>query len=115
MAQLKKINVVITSGTSLSAVADLSDGGMWEVVGIVMPDTWTAANLTFQSALDVTYQNVYKEDGTEYTVTAAASRNIGLDPVMFRHAAKLKIRSGTSGSAVNQTADRTVTLLLRSR
>lgn len=95
----------IANGASLSdEIAILGD-----VVAIIMPSAWTAANLTFQAGSDDTaVANMYDEFGNEYTVTAAASRYIFVDPADFAGVAKLKVRSGTSGSAVNQGAARTV-------
>ena len=54
----------IAASASLSDVVRLPPGHV--LVGIVMPATWTAADLTFQfSADNVTYQNAYEDDGTE--------------------------------------------------
>jgi len=79
-----------------------------------MPDSWSTANLTLQASADGTnYHNLYQDDGTEYTVSAAASRHIILNPAEFAGIRFLKLRSGTSSSAVNQAADRTITLVVR--
>jgi len=101
----------ITSGTSLSAAISLNPG--YFPCAIYMPAAWTTAGITFQVSFDgVTYYNLYKEDGTEYTLTTpAASNAIALTPGYFAGAAYIKIRSGTSGSAVNQGADRSIIIL----
>lgn len=106
------VSVSIANGASLSDAGNL---GPFRLVGIVMPATWTAANLTFQVSDDAgtTYNNLYDDLGTEVTVTAAASRYIALDPAVFAGINYLKVRSGTSGSAVNQGGDRTITLVTR--
>ncbi len=100
--------VTIANGASLSGAVDL--GGR-KLVGIIMPDTWTAAALTFQASPDGTnFFNVY-DDPTERRLTVAASYYSALnisDWVGFRW---LKIRSGTAASAVNQAAERTLTLV----
>ena len=77
-----------------------------------MPFAWTAADLTFQVSTDngVTYQNVYEEDGSEYVVTADASRFIAIANLPRVDA--VKVRSGTSGTAVNQVSARTLTLFI---
>lgn len=103
----------ILSGASLSSEINLA--GLC-VVAIIMPASWTAANLTFQAASVSagTFNDVYDEAGTELTVTATASDHIifpsdkalGLGPV-------IKVRSGTSAAAVNQGADRSIGLVLR--
>lgn len=109
MAVLKK-DVVIAGGASLSAAVDI-DGS--SLVGIVMPAAWTAANLTFQgSSDDSVFNNLYDDAGTEVTVTAAAARYIAVQPSEFVGFDTLKIRSGTSGTAVTQAAARTITLIL---
>ena len=106
---------VIAIDTSLSAEVDLEG---FRLAGIVMPAAWTAANLTFQvaTATGGTFQDLYDDAGNEVTVTAAVSRSHGIDllagvlaPWRF-----LKIRSGTSGVAVNQAAARTISLVCKS-
>ena len=102
-------SVVIANGASLSGVADLTG---FMLAGIQMPSAWTAASLTFQVSLDgTTFQDMYATDGTEVTVTgAAASRFLAFVPSDFAGARYLKVRSGTSGSAVTQGAARTLVL-----
>lgn len=101
--------VVIASGASLSAEIDLRGRLLTE---IQMPGAWTAANLTFTDAYASggSFGAMYDDAGTEYTVVAAASRNITVNPNAFRKPF-LKVRSGTASAAVNQGADRTLTLL----
>lgn len=81
---------------------------------IQMPSTWVTANLTLQGSLDgVNFANVYDKSGNEVVLTAAASRLIQLNSSEFVHGyVKLKIRSGTAASPVNQTADRSLLLQL---
>ncbi|MBI1274201.1 MAG: hypothetical protein GC131_09000 [Alphaproteobacteria bacterium] len=110
---LDNLPVTIASGQSITS--DLNLGGL-RLFGIVMPASWTAANLTFQSSHDygITWNNVYDKQGTEYNITAAAARFILIDPVDFASLQYLRLRSGTSGTPVNQAADRTVNFVLRS-
>lgn len=110
-SDLRLITVTIANNASLSGAVDL---GGYAPIGIIMPSAWTTANLTFQTAADATnYANVYDMFGTEYTVVASTSRYIVLNPVDFAGIRGLKIRSGTSGSAVNQGGERTLTLVTR--
>jgi hypothetical protein len=108
--------VTIASAASLSGAATVA-GRL--VTGINMPTSWTAADLTFQGAEQVvggTFQNIYDSDGTELTVSAAASRAIALTSVemdLLSAFAAIKVRSGTAGVAVAQAADRTITLVLK--
>lgn len=103
------MDVTIASGGSLSASVDLEG---YRLVRVDMPASWTAANLTWQvSTDDSTFYDLYI-DGSEYTTTADASNAYGIpvsDSVqMYRY---LKVRSGTSSSAVSQGADRTIRLV----
>lgn len=105
-------DIIIPSGQSLSPAISLIDN---KLVGITMPAAWDTANLTFQGASleDATYKDVYEKDGTELNYSAAASRYIVVKPSDFAGISFFKIRSGTTGTAVNQTAARTIRLIVR--
>ena len=106
------VDATIAASGSLSGAVHLPNGHA--LVGILMPAAWDTAALTFQVSLDgTTFQNAYVAAGTEVSVTAAAATTIALDPATWLHARYLKVRSGTAASAVNQTAARTVGLILR--
>jgi len=96
-----------------------------DIVGIEMPAAWTAASITFQgcfrndgasgTALTETFQNVFDGAGAELTITTLVSQYVVLTQAQqfaTRGLARIKIRSGTSGVAVNQGAARTVRLIL---
>jgi hypothetical protein len=99
--------VTILSGTSLSGAVSLPEGFIF--TGVQMPSAWTTANLTFQFSIDgATYTDAYDEVGTEITVVAAASRFIRIPELgAVRY---VKIRSGTTGTPVNQGGNRTINL-----
>lgn len=105
----------IASSASLSgAIEDLKG---YRLSAIQMPNAWTAANLTFQAqaAQGGEYEDLYDSDGNELTVTADKERYIQLgeeDVEELRGMWGLKVRSGTSVSAVNQSAERELTLVL---
>lgn len=102
------MDVTIANGASLSDAVDLKNN---RLSYIQMPGTWTTANLTFQVSEDgETYNNLYNDAGTEYTVTAAASQVLRLTLHDWLAVRYLKIRSGTAGSPVNQAAARTLRL-----
>jgi hypothetical protein len=112
---IKTLSVTIASGQSLSGAAGIGD---YAVVGVIMPVAWDAANLTFQGAQESsgTFGNLYDEAGSELTVTAAAGRSIvmtGTKKDVLGGFPWIKVRSGTSGAPVNQTANRTIILLLK--
>lgn len=106
--------VTIANGASLSGEVDLEG---FALVGIIMPAAWTAAVLTFAAASGSggTFNPVYDDAGVEVSAQAAAARSIGVDSAAVALASFrfLKVRSGTSGAAVNQDADRTITLVLK--
>jgi len=117
MSDYQQLTVHIPINTALSEIIPLN--GL-RLVGIQMPAAWDTANLTFQAAVSnepadansPTWQNVYDSAGNEVTVTAAAGHYIAiLEDAAVLRAPRLRIRSGTNASAVNQTADRTLVLI----
>ncbi len=85
------------------------------LLAVVLPSTWTTADLTLQASPDgTTFANVYDSAGTEVTIKAAALRYVTLDPSAFAGMQAIKLRSGTSGSAVNQAAARDITVVVLS-
>jgi hypothetical protein len=106
--------VTIANGASLTDAIDLADTRLSR---IAIPASWTTANLSFQVSYDgVTYNNLHDLAGVEVTAAAAASRSISLHTLfaLFQDVRWLKIRSGTSGTPVNQGGDRTLQLAVRS-
>jgi hypothetical protein len=80
-----------------------------------MPAAWDTAGITVLGGNTYgSLANVYDQYGNELTLTVAASRSISLDGLEsllpWRY---LRLRSGTSGTPVNQTAARTVKLVCR--
>lgn len=105
------VTATIANGASLSDALDLGNARLYS---IQMPAAWTAAALTFQaSAEGVTYADVHDTNGTELSYTVAASRFVRLTPDPWFGTRFLKIRSGTSGTPVNQGGARIITLVLR--
>lgn len=107
----KELEVVILDTASLSAAIEC-DG--YDILRIVMPAAWDAADLTFQVSDDggTTFRNLYWDWGPEMVVDAAAARVIELSPfVLMHHIDQIKVRSGTAGVPVAQTADRTFYLV----
>ena len=104
------VEVTVSSGASLSESINL---GSTRLSAIMMPADWTAADLTFQASPNSggTYHNLYDEADAEVVVQAAEDRYIILSPDVWSGVRNLKIRSGTSGTPVNQAADRAITLV----
>jgi hypothetical protein len=106
------IDAIISNGASLSAAAAI--GKTW-VTGLILPAAWTAASLTFQGSIDGTnFYNLYDTDGVEVTSLAAVDRFVRLAPADWSTFSHIKIRSGTSGTPVNQGAPRTIKIVTRS-
>lgn len=105
--------VTITNGTSLSGAIDL---GSSSLSGILIPAAWTAAGLSFavSTSLAGTYVPLWNGFGSEYTIPSAsvvANQFITIPMVDFLGIQFIKVRSGTAASAVNQGADRILTLV----
>src|SRR5690242_8642270 len=99
----------IANGSSLAPAIDI---GPNTLVAVVMPAAWDAAAMTFAGSIDGTnFFPLYDETGTEINIPVAASRYVKLDPSVFAGVRYVQVRSGTSGSAVNQTANRVITLV----
>lgn len=110
----KRETVTIESGATGLASKALYIGDRVPVA-IFMPATWVAASLTFQGSVDGTnFYNLYDEGGNEITFTVAQQRTVVLAAASLAGVPYLKFRSGTSALAVNQTADRVLTVMLRS-
>ena len=112
MKDFATFGVTIPNGGSLSPAADLRG---YVPYGIQMPSAWTAAGLSFQVSDDGTnFADLY-DDTAEYTLATGASRAIGFPGGnVFTGWKYIKVRSGTSGTPVNQGADRAVKIICRS-
>jgi len=108
------LTTTIASGTSLSAVINLSDATL---VGLQMPTAWDAANIYFKAATTAagTYQDIYDDAGNAVYVIAAASRYIGIDIASLPLAGcqYIKLQSGPTGATVDQTAARTIAIVAK--
>lgn len=116
------LTFTIANGASLSAGVDMK--GCTPARILINPAgtgsaAWTTANLTFQGSEDGSvYGNVHDEFGTEVGVTVptgadAAMKMIVVSPSAWWSWRYLKVRSGTSASAVNQGAARTIKVICR--
>lgn len=112
-ANIEAETVTIASSASLSSLA-AGDGRV--LVGIIMPASWDAADLTFKASNTggADFLDVYEESSdTQLTVQAGASRHIRLRVNEWACFPYLKVQSGTTAVPVNQTAERVITLLFR--
>lgn len=104
----------IADTESLSGAINISGRGA-SIVGLVMPDTWDAAALTFQGSYDgTTFFDLFTTSGDEVTISSpAADAWYLIAPGDFAGVPYLKIRSGTSATPVAQTGDRAIVVLSR--
>lgn len=108
-----------TKYVAIAASASLSDAVSTEsrsLVGVIMPAAWTAADLTFKAGgwppSAAAFADVYGVNG-EVTYPADASQFVAIDPIDFLGCPQVQLRSGTSGTPVNQSAARTIGLVFR--
>ena len=111
----KGVTWTIAINTSLSAAIQIGDKGV--PVRIAFPAAWTAAVVTFQWSHDnSTFYELEDENGDAIVLvsseTAMESQGVKVDPNWFDGCNYIKVRSGTSGSAVNQAAARTGTVVM---
>jgi len=89
----------------------------YRYIAIIMPDAWTTADLTFTAAelSGATFKDLYGGDGVEVLIYAGTARVISIDIADSALAPlpHIKIRSGTTGTPVNQSAERTLKILLQ--
>lgn len=103
------VSIEIASNGNITPALDLKAERLHT---IIMPAAWDAGGITFQvSADNTTWRDLYNSAG-EYALTvAAASRALAVDQTLFKAYRYVKIRSGTSGTPVTQTAARALQLL----
>lgn len=103
------IEVTIGSGASLSDEVNMSG---YFLTGLYVPAGWTPANMTIQASNgdDVFYDVYFGSD--EYTLDAVGGRFLIVEPVKFAGIRRIKLRSGTSASPVNQGAERAIVMMV---
>lgn len=118
-------DITLAAGATGLSEAFTFNGGH-AIVGLIMPATWTTADITFQISMDTvahvpadsapsSFHNVYDESGGEVTVASpVASSAIMLGQNVYITGNYFKLRSGTSGTPVDQTASRTIRVIYRS-
>ena len=99
--------ITISTSTTVSAEVDL-DGG--HLFAISTPSALTGTAITFKVS-DVsggTFNDLYDDTGTKYSVVVAPSRVIYLDPTKFAAFRYIKLVSGSA-----EAADRVIKLFTR--
>jgi len=106
------VAVTIANGTALSPEVTVNG----DIVGVQMPAAWTAAGITFQALVtpEATFGNVYTDAHTEVSLTSpAAGEYIAVAAGKLVGLGRVKVRSGTSGTPVNQGAARVLYLVVQ--
>lgn len=113
------VQVDIAINTALSGEVNVGPG---RIVGIIMPAGWDAAGISFQALLREpsalpkvpVWGDVIDSGGAEVKITApAADKYVALaDTLPLVGFGRMKVRSGLTGAAVNQTAARTLFLVV---
>lgn len=113
------IPVTIANGTALSGEVFVDAS---RIVGIQMPAGWDAANITLQASLRGsgnpvvrTFGEVVDTAGAEIVLATAPAANeyVALpDTMALLGLGVVKVRSGTVGVPVNQTAERSFFLVV---
>lgn len=106
------IVTIPVGATGLSAVVYL---GLVEIIAYQIGADWQAADISLQASADgATFGEVLKSADAVAVALKAAALGYYTLATPLRIGPWIKIRSGTSGSAVNQTTAATVQLILRS-
>lgn len=101
----------IAAGQSLSDKLNVSAG---DLCRLTIPAAWDNAPITFQASTDdVGYNDLYDINGNELTMAVKPGAGILLNSNIVQGIAWLKIRSGTSKGPVNQSAQRTFAVSLK--
>lgn len=111
-AQRLVLTTTISIGENLSTPVNLGTGLL---VGLIVPANWTNAPITFQTSADgTTFTDLF--DGSTERALAADSivpgRTIALPYSDWFQSVALRIRSGATDNPVNQSAARTIQLVV---
>jgi hypothetical protein len=109
---MNQLSATIAASGSLSGSVDLTYGAL---VGIYVPASWTTANITLQASFNGTnFFDIRNVGGDDFLLEAGTGNCfIPLVPIELQGARFIKVRSGTPAAAVNQVAERILTLVTR--
>lgn len=123
MGKVWVVGTEIPANEALSGELDLQDANF---IALEMPTTWAGTSITFQAKVErggteadnlETWRNVHSEGGGEVTWTVAANRIVvpdGIDADILKGLRFIRVRSGTSGTPVNQNPSKQIRLILKS-
>lgn len=107
----------VAAKATIPAAASQSDalivGGL-QLLDLVVPAAWDAANITLLGSIDGTaFFPIHDAAGAEVALTAAPGRIVRFPAEFFVGVNFLRLRSGTTAAPVNQAAQRVVHLRAR--
>jgi hypothetical protein len=110
-ARTRQVTATIPNGQSLSGALAI---GLGRIIGIIVNGAWTAAAISLEAGSSSTTGPVFHDDA-EVTIASAAvvvGRYLSRTNLQGVRAPFVKLRSGTSGAAVAQVADRSITVFI---
>lgn len=118
MITIFPVTGTIAAGASMSTVID--NGGM-HVVGLIMPDAWTAAHVSVEVSTDGTkFFDLFSvnlktgSSASEVVFNVTPGVAVSINPNTLMMARYIRLRSGTRDEPVNQEASRAFTVLVAS-
>lgn len=123
------IDVTIANGAAVSTAFDLSG---WNIIGVITPSAWTAADISFEvEEPDGTYVKVVDNEGVLFKLTGIATAaselhlmgggardgtaGLSQGPVITSHGNARVVSTNTASEAdVNQGAARSLVVILAS-
>ncbi len=101
----------IANGAALSDAVVI---GVGEIVALDVP-TITSAALTFEGSSDggTTFRDLYDSAQAEVSIAASTGDRYIQAPAALKGVDQIKVRSGTSGTPVNQGAARLIRLIMK--
>jgi hypothetical protein len=113
--------ITCTISAAADGLSDAIDLQEQDIVGFIVPATWTAAAITFLAAPMAagTFASCYDDANAEITVASTGIPTSGGRTVLFSDALQcklrgvrhLKLRSGATGAAVQQGGARVFTII----
>ena len=117
---MRVVSATIASGASVSSAISLNPGE--RIVGLWMPSAWTTANVTIQASYDGTNYLPVISYGAAIQMFPSASFFTTIDAVDADKISRLpyvklvsSTASGTTITAVNQAAERTIQVVVVSQ
>ena len=106
---IKAIEATIPINTALSDIVDTGGG---KVVGVIASAAWTAATLGFLGGMDGVNMFTLDDGANEVAEVIVAGNQLALQTNLEGAGRYIQLRSGTKALPVNQTAERTLYVLV---